>query len=64
MEGVQRDPAWEDRTSATEKAPFLICLLYLKKNLVRNVRGMKTEDGYNLGNIDHPSSQFYCLHIR
>lgn len=25
---------------------------------------MKTEDGYNLGNTDHSSSQFYCLHIR
>jgi len=31
---------------------------------VRNARGMKTEDGYNLGNIDHSSCQRYRLHIR
>lgn len=63
MEGVQRDPVWEDRTSATDKAPFLLYLLLFFLS-VRNVRGMKTEDGYNLGNTDHSSSQFYCLHIR
>lgn len=36
VEGVQRDPVWKDRTSATDKAPFLafflfnLCVMYVE----------------------------------
>lgn len=40
-------------TEHLKKLRFLICLFFM---LVRNVRGMKTENGYNLGDTDHSSS--------
>lgn len=60
---------WSGRTGhlINLRVWFISCFLFFSfffSKFVRNVRGMKTEDGYNLGNIDHSSSQFYCLHIR